>query len=142
VQNVRDELNVCDELSDRIKYYKFVEGLNREQLVPSIVNSLPTQSNSEMSERTKEQSTVTYMQRVACNVTEKQFGVQLHEPGVSQVGVNTQITGQNRSKYTEIATVPCCVRKHHPRIVDPFCPRIYSQSCQWIMPQTRVILHF
>jgi len=54
--------------------------------------------------------------------------VQLHEPGVSQVGVNTQITGQNMSKYTRIATVPCSVREHHPKIVDPLCPGIYSQS--------------
>ena len=47
--------NVRGELSARIKHCKFVEVLNREQSVPvntSIVNTLPTQSNSEISEST------------------------------------------------------------------------------------------
>ena len=46
----------------------------------SVVNGLPMQSDSGMSDRAKERSTVTHMQRTACNTTEKQFSVQLPEP--------------------------------------------------------------
>ena len=127
---------VRDELSDRMVYSKFVEGLNREQPLSvntSIVNSLPMQSDSGMSDKVEEQSTVPHMQKATCNMTEKQFGVQLPEPeyrsgGVSQVGVNTQLTGQDRSEYTRMTTVPCSVREYRPLVVGPTSHRIYSQS--------------
>ena len=127
---------VHDELSGRMVYSKFVEGLNREQPLSvntSTVNSLPMQSDSGMSDRAKEQSTVSHMQRAACNMTEKQFGMQLPEPeyrsgGVSQVGVNTQLTGQDRSEYTRMTTVPCSMREYRPLVVEPTSHGIYSQS--------------
>ena len=92
------------------------------------------QSDSGMSDRAKEQSTVSHMQRAACNMTEKQFGMQLPESeyrsgGVSQVGVNTQLTGQDRSEYTRMTTVPCSVREYHPLVAGPMSHGIYSRSC-------------